>query len=890
MVQPSGRVGLFFTDVEGSTRLLQQLGAERYSELLDRHRTLIRSAAAAHGGYEVDSEGDAFFVAFASADSAVAAALAAQQALIAEPWPAGAELRVRMGVHVGEPLLRPPKYVGLDVHRAARIMAAAHGGQVLVSNETAEAVFGRFDVRDLGEHRLKDLLEPVRLFQLVGAGILDEFPPPRGVRPRGADLPVAAHRLLGREVELRELGTLLRRTDHRVLTLTGTGGVGKSRLALEAATQSAAAFADGAVFVGLGTVGDAADVLAAVAHALGVREQPPAPLRETIVASVADRELLLVLDNFEHVVAAAPDVSAVLAASPRLKIIATSRGRLNIAGEHVFRVSPLPAADGVQLFAERATAVSSSFRIDETNAAVVGRLCARLDGLPLAIELAAARVAVLSEHEILARLRDRFALLRGNRSDADPRQRTLRATLDWSHALLGAEEQTLLATLSIFVGGCVLDGVEAVAGGEVVDNLGALVDANLLNRVVDDEGESRYSMFETIHEYARERLTETGTEDELRRRHASYVADLVEAAEAGEARSRRMWLARLDREEGNVRAAIEWAMAPDPEIAGRIVSALWFPWTSLGHVGEGRRWTSELLERSPREDSLARARLLQAAAHFAEGVDVDEFRSLAEECLDVSRRVGYAHGVAMSLGHLASEAASSSDAERARALGDDAARMVDGVDDPSVLEHLLNALCVSALARGDYREAIRIGERILASMESTDDPVAVARALGNLAYCHICVGNYAVAEPLAEESLSLERELQNRSGVAWAAANAGLASVFLEKPAQAERHFREALALTREFGHTRRAAESLLGLAAVAAQGGQTERAAELSGSARALVRQVGSELTALERQLCDLYLGESGSSEAGEPRRRSLEEIIDAALTTPLTQVLRAD
>jgi predicted ATPase/class 3 adenylate cyclase len=890
MEQPSGRVGLLFSDVEGSTRLLQRLGADRYAEVLDRHCALLRDAFAACDGYEVATEGDSFFVAFASAEQAVAAALRAQRALADERWPEGAMPRVRMGVHVGEPLLRPPNYVGLDVHRAARVMAAAHGGQVLVSGAARDLVQDRFALRDLGEHRLKDLLEPVRLFQLCGDGLGQDFPPPRSLGGRPSNLPHEPNRLIGREHELETLRRLLREDDVRVVTLTGIGGVGKSRLATHAAAAAAADFADGACFVNLASVFETANVMPAVAQALDVRERPPAPALETLVEHVRDRKLLLVLDNFEQVTGAAPDLAALVAAAPRLRVIVTSQVPLHLALERVLQVPPLAvprgamsfdeleACEAVRLFVERAQSASTAFGLDDANSTAVAEICARLDGLPLAIELAAARIPLLSPHEILDRLHDRFELLRGRRSDVAPRQRTLRSTIDWSYALLERVEQQLLAELSVFAGGASVTAVEQVCGdGTALEALAQLVESSLVNRSETDEGDSRYSLFESIQEYARERLEESGSVDEVRGRHAAFVADLVEAADRPGAEPTHTWLVPLERETDNIREAVEWTLRHDVELGARIVGALWFAWTSLGHVSDGRRWAKELLAAYAPEDSLVRARLLQASAHFAEGVNSAELRVLAEECLRVSRRIGYRRGIAMSLSYLAAEAAVLPDAERARSLGEEAVRMAEDAGDSEIIEHSLNALGVSAVARGDFQEMIRLEERVLALAQSRDDPVAVARALGNLAYSYTCLGGYEVADPLAEESLSIEREIQNRPGVAWAAANAGLSAIFRGDAARAEERFHESLELARAYGHKRRLAESLLGLGAVASLRGELGRAAQLAGGARTLFDEVGGQMGVAEERLYDQYLAtalEHAAAAEGDSLVPELEQL----------------
>ena len=516
---PSGTITLLFADIEQSTALVQRVGAERYGEVLARYRGLMREAVSARDGVEVGTEGDGYFAAFGSARQAVAAASAAQDAL------AGEGPSVRMGLHTGEPTVLAGQYTGIDVHRAARIAAAGNGGQVLLSQSTRELLGASADVRDVGRHRLKDLGEPVRLYQLGHA----EFPPLRSLD--ATNLPVQPTPLVGRERELREAGRLLRA--HRVITLTGPGGSGKTRLALQLAAEAADDFPDRVAWVPLQAVRDPELVSPVISRAL----------------PSGDVETLLVVDNFEQVLAAAPRVADLLEQRPLLKLLVTSREPLHIAGEREYQVSSLPEREAVTLFMERATAVKPDFAEDDA----VVEICRRLDCLPLALELAAARVKVLSADELLRRLDRRLPILTGGPRDAPERQRTLRATIAWSYELLSPEEQRTFARLAVFAGGCTLEAAEAVSGADL-DTVAALIDKSLLYRAGD-----RYLMLETIGEYAQERLDESGELEELRRRHADHyfaqaraVEDLVRSPQAARA------LDELERDHENLRAALQW--------------------------------------------------------------------------------------------------------------------------------------------------------------------------------------------------------------------------------------------------------------------------------------------------------------------------------------------
>ena len=619
---PHGTVTLVFSDIEGSTRVLQRSG-DSYADLLSTHRDLIREAFARHHAFEVDMQGDAFFVTFASASDAAAAAADAQRALAAHDWPDDNEIRVRMGLHTGEPRLIGDRYVGIDVHHGARVMAAGHGGQVLVSESTRVLLDDRVRLRDLGEHRLKDLTGPQHLYQLEIEGMPTEFPPLNTLDSRPTNLPALPSAFIGRARELAEVDELLSREDLRLLTLTGTGGAGKTRLALQVAAEAIERFPNGVFFVSLSPVRDWELVVPTISQALGLREYPGETMLETLTNYVLEKELLLLLDNLEHVLAAAPAISGLLVSAPGLRVLATSRTPLRLSGERTYAVPPLGLPNGngaaleeseaVRLFIERAHAAAADFELTDDNAEAVAEICVRLDGLPLAIELAAPRVRALTPVALLRRLDQRLKLLTGGAQDLDERQRTLRATIEWSHDLLLEDEKVLFARLGSFVGGCRLEAAESLCDPdgsletEVLDGLGSLVEKSLLRRRTDSDGEPRFWMLETIREYALELLEASGEANEARRLHACWYADEAERLDV-ESRTgdQPAVFARLDDDNANLRAAIRFARETrDGDLMLRLVTSLWSFWATRGYVAEGRRALEDAFELSDRRPARA---------------------------------------------------------------------------------------------------------------------------------------------------------------------------------------------------------------------------------------------------------------------------------------------
>jgi predicted ATPase/class 3 adenylate cyclase/uncharacterized protein HemY len=872
----SGTVTFLFTDLQACTGCAGEARA--------RYEAAVRRAVEDEGGVAYKQIGAAFQAAFPTAPQAVAAAVALQRALLTtHDQPDDLLGCARIALHAGVTEVRDGDYFGPALNRVARLLEACHGGQVLLSGAAQElareGLPADVALRDLGEHRLRDLTRPERVFQLVVRGLPGDFPPIRTLETSPNNLPLQPTPLIGREREVRECSDLLRRADVWLLTLTGPAGTGKTRVALQVAAELAEEFSGGVFFVPLDTVTDPALVASAIARTLGLREAQGHTMLSGLKDYLRDRQLLLVLDNFEQVVEAGPVVAELLEAAPELKVLVTSRTPLHLTVEHEYHVPPLSVPthagtpgrpedllryEAVALFVARAQAADPSFRLTPDNAPTVAEVCRRLEGLPLAIELAAARIRVLSPQAMLARLHSQLSLLTGGARDLPARQQALRATLDWSYNLLTGEERALFAMLSVFAGGCTLESAEAVAAGVgdrgygvdmsgenagqeqrqwqwpspsgVLDGLASLVDKNLLRQRDVGEGtggpEPRFSMMEMIREYAAELLAASSWSEQVMRRYAEYFMWFTEDAErqifSGDQAG---WLDRLEVEHDNLREVLRHALERgDAHLGLRVAGALWRFWYIRGYYTEGRHWLLALLSLpEAAERTAARAKALRGAGNLAYMLgQTVQAQELQEESLSIARQLGDRASMAAlynNLGHLALRRG---DYDAAQELLEEGLRLSVATGSLTMQALNLNNMGVLAYERGRYPEARQLQERSLAIFEQLGDDWGAAMSLNDLGNVVFEQGDYEEARALYERGLALLEKLGDRAGRAAVLVHLGQIAHNRSDYATAKRVYEQSLEAFRDLGDRRGTADALHNLGKVAFRQGNFDAARTL--------------------------------------------------------------
>jgi predicted ATPase/class 3 adenylate cyclase len=960
---PSGTVTFLFTDVEGSTRRWEQDSVAMRTAIV-RHFALLDEAINANNGVRFKIIGDAVQAAFPTALDAVLAAVAAQRALVAEDWGALGPVRVRMAIHTGAATPHDGDYLSPALNRLARLLAAGAGGQILLTEATRQLVRDLspagmpLQLVDLGEHRLRDLRESEHVFQLAAPGLPSEFPPLTSLDRQTHNLPSQLTPFIGREALVAEIRERLEQPGVRLLTLTGPGGAGKTRLALHVAADLVDAYADGVWFVPLAPVTSAAMVAGTIAGVLGIRESAGESIESTLRAYLRPRRALLVLDNFEHVVAASQLVADLLSHCPDIQVLATSRARLHISGEHelpipslelpplagAMRLDDALASEAVRLFVDRARAVQSHFELTEDNAETIVAICRRLDGLPLAIELAAARVRLLPPKAILARLDSRLTLLTGGGRDRPERQQTLRGAIAWSHDLLDRSQQILFRRLAVFAGGWTLDAAEAVVGFgtdppiPVFEGLDALHDSSLIRLQESSDGDAaadpRFAMLQTIHEFATEQLVASGELAQVKENHVAWFLDLaIEAEPHLSGPSAVSWLDRLESEHDNLRAALDWLRSQsDGERAATLAAALWRAWWLRGNVAEGRDQLEAALAVDGSTTSAARAAALDGAGLLAETQgDYDRAEALHREALALSRERGDTTGVARALGNLGVVAFDRGDDDQATTFLDESLALAREIGDQFLIATALNDLGSVSYRRGDLDRAELLYQESLSLRRRARSGSEIARSLNNLGAVAFDRGDFDRACQLFAESVGLYRDAGDRWGAAGAliglaTANhlqgdapraavllaeslslfrdvgdersAALATLYLADAqrdshdlTQAAVHYREVLARFATLDDRDRVAEGLLKLGRVMVRQGEFTSAAKLLGAASNLTPseepgsgEAASEIATLEADLDTIRgaLGECAFTTAWDAGRAlSLEAAVQVALSS---------
>lgn len=821
---PTGTVTFLFTDIEGSTKIWERC-PEAMRHALARHDVLLREAIEAHSGYVFKTVGDAFCAAFPTAPDALHAALDSQLILLKEEWGETGPLKVRMGLHTGEAEERDNDYFGQTLNRAARLQSLAYGGQTLVSQSTYELVRDRLpgDVKlqPLGLHRLKDLNRAEQVHEIYHPHLPFDFPSLRSLDSFPNNLPIQLTSFVGREAEMEAIKQLL--ASHPLVMLLGPGGTGKTRLSMQIGANMLEQFPDGVWLIELAPISDPALVAQTVASVVGVKEAAGCSLTQTLLETLKPRTTLLILDNCEHLIAACARLAhALLQSCPHLQILASSREGLNIPGETVYRVPSLRLPDpkkrhtlaslsqfeAVRLFVDRAVSIQSAFAVTNQNAPALAQLCTRLDGIPLAIELAAARIRSLSVEEINAKLDNCFRLLTGGSRTALPRQQTLRALIDWSYDMLAEPEKTLLRRLSVFSGGWTLEAASAVGAGgdvedwEVLDLLTGLSDKSLV--VAEQEGEhTRYRLLETIRQYARDRLMESGEIETIRQQHHAWFAQFVgETSTRLSGPGQQAALDTLEKEHDNMRAALEWAIVSESASALRMAATLGAFWYLGGYLREGR----EQLER---------------ALAVRPGEQTPEVQ--VEACFQIGRL-----------------AVEQSDFQFARPYLERCVTLARQTDNKRRAASALNSLGIISLQQGEYTPARSLFEESLALHRELGNKTGIASGLSNLGNLTQDQGDYAAAKALQEESWAIYQELGDKRGVANALINLG-STLYLSGDIDRARALTEqSLSIGQELNDEWYCAYSLCNLATILKHQGDYARARLLAEECLAIVRSVG--------------------------------------------------
>ena len=875
---PGGKVTFLFTDIEGSTKLSQNF-PDKLPSALERHHSILIDKIESNNGFIFQSVGDAFCGAFENSVDAVKAAVEIQKSLALEKWDETV-IKVRIGIHSGNAEWNGTNYMGyITLARAARVMSAAFGEQILISNDAYELYVndynshsnrnvdtdssGHYDLtpgfRDLGERRLKDVILPIRLFQVVGAGLREDFPPLETLDARPNNLPVQLTSFIGRETEMKHVKEALKLS--RLVTLTSAGGSGKTRLALQTGAEVIDEFEQGVWFVDLAALSDPALLTSTIIDALGIKEESKKTTEDTLIEFLKGKEILILLDNCEQLIHACANLAErLLSSCPKLKIIATSREALNCEGEMTYRIPPLAVPDpksndtpeqltqyeSVRLFIERALTVNSNFRVNNENAPALAEICSRLDGIPLAIELAAARIKILSVVKIYERLDDRFSLLTGGKRTALPRQQTLRALIDWSYDLLSEEEKILWCRLSVFSGGWTLDAAEEICSDEMIskslilDLLSQLIEKSV---IIFDESKGRYRILESLREYGIEKLKNS---QEISLRHLNYYLRLSENAEPelrGE--NARFWLDIIDADHSNFISAIDWSVSNEMADKGAVIAgALGEFWSTKGHYSTGIRLNENILRSSCLYGNSAKVKLLiwLCVYKYNQG-EYEQVRKFSEECLNLSKGIGDKKGIAESLHNLGKVAELKGNYELARSYFEESLELKKEIKDKIGIADSLQSLGNLLTNQGDYELAKKYFGESFEIKKEVGDKRGMASNMNSMGCIATYQGNYEQAKKYHEESLAFNKDIGSKIGAAISMGNLGLISFNQGDYELARKYYEESLTIRKELGNKKGIAIYLHNLGGVVYTQGDFEQAKKYFEESLAVRKEIGDRI-----------------------------------------------
>lgn len=838
-MRPTGTVTFLFTDIEGSTKLAQKFH-DKLPEVLAKHHSILNECVENNNGFVFKTVGDAFCCAFQNADDAVRASVQSQKMLNSVDWK-DAEVKVRMGIHTGFAEWSGTDYMGyITLARVSRVMSVAFGGQILVSNNAYEfselITSDEISFRDLGERRLKDLTQPLKLYQIISADIPSDFPSLKTLDARPNNLPIQLSNFIGREKEILEINAFLQKS--RLVTLLGPGGTGKTRLALQIGAELIDEFANGVFIAELAQVTEPSMVLQTLMSAFGAKEIKGQSQKLTLTEYLTEKEMLVIMDNCEHLLnECSKTAEMLLSKCGKLKIIATSREVLNCAGEISCRVPPLSHPDpnsnesiemitkyeSVRLFIERALVIKQDFRVTNENAYALADICFKLDGIPLAIELAAARIKILSPEGINERLNDRFKLLTGGKRTALPRQQTLRALIDWSYDLLSEREKLLLQRLTVFSGGWRLEASENICSDEIINDddiielLGKLADKSLI-KVNESLNYNYYLLLETIKKYGDEKLAESGKKNEFQKKHFDYFYKLAEDSEEKlTGYNQKEWLMKLDSDIGNLREALNWALINEPVLSLQMSVLLGKFWELRGYYAEGLEYLRKSSESSESTDLIWKARSVYLKGLFLinQG-NYSDSKKFLNESQELFREINYKDGEALTYSALATIALFESDYDKIKLYSDKSLEISYEINNKSYIAKNIQNIAMSLMQQGYHVESRNKYEESLAIFRELNDPVQLARTIGNIGALEYLLGNYDKAREVFEESLVIRTEIGERQGISIALSNLGSVTYMQHKYAEAENYLERSLAITKELGDKRIQVTTLATLGSIA--------------------------------------------------------------------------